>query len=416
MSEQQFLQHLENLSPDSVCLAERKPFRIQTHLDYDKMHVDTRIKGIPPSIAELAAESKSPEELRVKIENIHFSHIDIQNIEQATRIQRSNIWFEQRNGRLTASNFHRASTRLKTYVKDKCDTSCATSDILGYSQPPKEKTAYGYKNENIAAVKYEELLIQKGHKQVKVSECGLFVGKNEPYLGASPDRIVTCECCPQRVLEIKCPTVGEEEQISPKNVTYLYEKNDTMFLKENHAYYTQVQGQMYFTCLKQADFFVFCKSGLSHLETIQFDRAFWSSILGDLKLYYHAFVIPELVTKRIKQKRKSDNATQTCTNKFDQISTGSKGASKSNAKKGKSKRTVKFKPVYLCGKCNKKCIEIDDETTDHTENSIYCDSCHAWFHWLCEGIHDYNDDAFEDDKYICRSCIRDQIGDAMDTS
>ena len=57
-----------------------------------------------------------------------------------------NIWFEQRNGRFTVSDFHRVSTRLKTYAKEKCDTSCATSNILGYSQPSKEKTAYGYKN------------------------------------------------------------------------------------------------------------------------------------------------------------------------------------------------------------------------------------------------------------------------------
>ena len=34
------------------------------------------------------------------------------------------------------------------------------------------------------------------HKDLKFSECGLNLDKTLPIIGASPDRIMNCSCCP----------------------------------------------------------------------------------------------------------------------------------------------------------------------------------------------------------------------------
>ena len=43
------------------------------------------------------------------------------------------------------------------------------------------------------------------HNGFIVKPCGFFVDKSESYLGASPDGLVSCDCCVEGVLEVKCP-------------------------------------------------------------------------------------------------------------------------------------------------------------------------------------------------------------------
>ncbi len=38
-----------------------------------------------------------------------------------------------------------------------------------------------------------------------VTECGLFLDIETPYIGASPDGLICCSCCGKGVLEVKCP-------------------------------------------------------------------------------------------------------------------------------------------------------------------------------------------------------------------
>ena len=63
---------------------------------------------------------------------------------------------------------------------------------------------YGRAMESNAANAFFDLL-SKEHKNFKLIDCGLFLDKDLPYVGASPDRIISCDFCPQAVLEIKCP-------------------------------------------------------------------------------------------------------------------------------------------------------------------------------------------------------------------
>ena len=48
-------------------------------------------------------------------------------------------------------------------------------------------------------------VFKKSHKNFVMKECGIFLDKNNPYIGASPDRMLACSCHGNACLEIKCP-------------------------------------------------------------------------------------------------------------------------------------------------------------------------------------------------------------------
>lgn len=43
------------------------------------------------------------------------------------------------------------------------------------------------------------------HTNFTLEDAGFFIFMERPYIGASPDPIVTCECCGMGTVEVKCP-------------------------------------------------------------------------------------------------------------------------------------------------------------------------------------------------------------------
>ena len=82
------------------------------------------------------------------------------------------------------------------------------------------------------------------HTNFQVQLSGLHVDINDPYLGATPDCIVSCECCGVGLLEIKCPFKYKNSILSDIDDRQFYlEKDRTgeLKLKSSHDYYAQVQ-------------------------------------------------------------------------------------------------------------------------------------------------------------------------------
>ena len=109
-------------------------------------------------------------------------------------------------------------------------------------------------NPDIPALKYgrdmepealQHFIQQLGtqHKNVVVSSCGLFLDHEMPFVGASPDGIVTCSCCDIKwCLEIKCPySINFTSPLSPEaKLTYLIkDDNGAVTINRSHRYYTQ---------------------------------------------------------------------------------------------------------------------------------------------------------------------------------
>ena len=75
---------------------------------------------------------------------------------------------------------------------------------LTYTNPNIPAQKYGRDMEDEAANDFFSAMKLK-HKNPKMIQCGLFLDKVSPVIGASPDRIFYCDCCPPACVEIKCP-------------------------------------------------------------------------------------------------------------------------------------------------------------------------------------------------------------------
>ena len=136
-------------------------------------------------------------------------------------------------------------TKAETLQTEGGDASKLVESFRGMSTPPKNLSAlkYGRNMEEVAKQKYVKIF-EKEHQSAKHRECGLFISEEDRFLGATPDLLLECSCCGKGVLEIKCPYSIVNEIPSPDNLPYLVSSDGSVTLKENHAYFAQIQGQM----------------------------------------------------------------------------------------------------------------------------------------------------------------------------
>lgn len=65
---------------------------------------------------------------------------------------------------------------------------------------------WGVEHEDLARAQYAELS-QQEHRLFECHPADLMVNPDHPHLGASQDGMVSCACCADGLLEIKCPYV-----------------------------------------------------------------------------------------------------------------------------------------------------------------------------------------------------------------
>ena len=113
------------------------------------------------------------------------------------------------------------------------------------------------------------------HTNLVVERAGLFVSLNRPYIEASPDSIVTCDCCGKGTLEVKCPFCFKDELPEDNTPKFCMSKNDAgeWKLSREHAYYYQVQVQLNVCNVKYGDFILWTENGLA-IERIIPDQPF----------------------------------------------------------------------------------------------------------------------------------------------
>eukprot|EP00795_Rhopilema_esculentum_P005562 gene5562-9564_t len=153
--------------------------------------------------------------------------------------------------RITASICSKVS-RMK-------DSKSLISNIMQYNDGFTSKfTDFGKTIEPLARssfIKTEE----DNHANFSVILSGLIVNAEEPYLGASPDGIVTCSCHGKGVLEIKCPfnyKDGFDDWQHDKNFP-LASLGPGFIMKKNHPYYYQIQLKMELSGAEFGYFYIF---------------------------------------------------------------------------------------------------------------------------------------------------------------
>ena len=219
------------------------------------------------------------------------------NLCTVTRTQSlSKIWMLHRAGRITASISHQVS-RMNIEKPSKS----LLSKVLQYevkSSCSNKYTRYGRQHESDARELYTCIAL-KLHKDLSVVETGLHVTARMPFLGASPDGLVSCKCHPKRILEIKCPYKyqhGFRHWKEDRDFPITNELN----MKRNHKYYFQMQLQMYMCDVQEGDFFMYTPANKEDyfLLNIRYDELFMRNLLINLKSKFENSFLPEIVSRR----------------------------------------------------------------------------------------------------------------------
>lgn len=143
-----------------------------------------------------------------------ISDLQKSTLEIDTRGQNQNpLWKEERLKRLQSSEFGRICKATDRTDHFKLAKSLQTSKII-----LTPAVYHGQKFESVAVRQYEK------DNKCKVQQCGIFVSKEFPFLGASPDGIINEET----IVEVKCPYVIRNEKITTSNVPYLIKKTMTV--------------------------------------------------------------------------------------------------------------------------------------------------------------------------------------------
>jgi len=152
--------------------------------------------------------------------------------------------------------------------------------------------------------KYEETARQQvaAELNVTIDQCGLFIDRDHPFLGASPDGTIDED----GLVEIKCPSSAKEltpdEAILQRKFTFWginKKSKEIVGLNQNHNFYYQVQGQLHVTRRDYCLFVLWTPKGLK-VEKIKRDDAFWSSkMFPSLEKFYINCLLPELIDPRV---------------------------------------------------------------------------------------------------------------------
>ncbi|XP_072176345.1 uncharacterized protein [Diadema setosum] len=180
-------------------------------------------------------------------------------VEMATRDQAANKrWFSQQAGRITASNFKSAARTNQAMPSVSLVKRICYPEAFHFST---EATRWGCEHEKIALEAY---LKQESphHETLRTRDCGLLISSKYPFVGASPDALLVCNCCGQRALEIKCPycvrdglpIAGEMDRRD-----FCMTLDPPCSLKKDHAYYYQVQAQLNVRGLEEGVFVLWTK-------------------------------------------------------------------------------------------------------------------------------------------------------------
>ena len=332
-------------------------------------------------------------------------------IEIATREQADcTEWVEQRQGRITASVFKRASTRSITLQNKPEESSVSVvKEMMGYNPAINTKaTKHGKNLEPHAKIAYIKVQ-RKRHTKFLANNCGLIVSEEHSFLGASPDLMVGCKCkkahCGNGLCEIKCPEAIKGQQPSPDNLKeHLAYENGQAKLRRESSYYYQMQGQMAIAKRSYCDIFIYCGPNKHFLQRVSFDPVFWEAVLSDLSLLWHYHVAEELLSGSIFATLSTEmeqdvglDHTYMCTGS--QVSVCITSDASSNVSKPCPLSKSIYPSVFLCIMCGADALDMPVAG----EESINCSGCKQWCHAVCGRVTDV-DSVSQVRSWLCPKC------------
>ena len=162
-----------------------------------------------------------------------FSPDQLKTLETVTKEQSDcAAWHTHRKGRITASK-----VGIVCSATDLNQIDSVNDSLMGYSSTyDTDAMKWGREHEAEAIKKYVVKESPK-HDNLKVCESGLVVPHSDPYLGGSPDALLSCNCCGQGVLEVKCPYKYRKKLVNFENDDDFVFRADMVPKKTNTFYY-----------------------------------------------------------------------------------------------------------------------------------------------------------------------------------
>ena len=121
----------------------------------------------------------------------------------------------------------------------------------------------------------------------------MIVSLTHPFIGASRDGVIHCECCGHGVMEIKCPYCIMDED--PGTASCLLNGK----LSQKHAYFYQVQTQLFASSAGYADFIIATFNGQQvsiFIERILPDKQFIEECVQKSE-FFKVCILPELLAR-----------------------------------------------------------------------------------------------------------------------
>ena len=244
------------------------------------------------------------ERFRVNLQIVFVENGMVKLIERNTREQASStLWQRLHMFTITGSKAHSFKTAAETLQRKIMNDPNTPKTVSGslwsrFSQltdlSAVPAVQYGKQQESTAKANFKRFL-ELEHTNVEIRDVGLTISSDYPYMGASPDGYVSCDCCEPRLLEIKCPFLAKDASITNKVVRLPYLNNE-LKLKTNSAYYTQITMQMAVHNIHRIYFVTYSpKDATSPLwEEVSFHENTWDNIRTKLIWYYSEVLFPKM--------------------------------------------------------------------------------------------------------------------------
>ena len=231
---------------------------------------------------------------------ICLSSKDIAQIERDTQSQANgSAFFRHRAGRIGASM---SGAVCRTNPAQPSQSLIKTICYPNLFKVNTKAVIHGCKHEADAIKAYEEEM-KNSHDDFKLSQCGLVINQEYPWIHATPDFLVSCSCCGLGCGEVKCPICIDrcdfDSYVLKKNAC-LEKAAGNFQLKRNHNYFFQVQQQLLTLPERKYNDFVVCAFDSSHRATIIKERIYpdhghWKEVLPKLTTFWRTCILPEIL-------------------------------------------------------------------------------------------------------------------------
>ncbi|XP_062543047.1 uncharacterized protein LOC134210788 [Armigeres subalbatus] len=235
---------------------------------------------------------------------LKISDSEIIEVEKLTRLQsRCDLWRWVRIGRVTASLLSRCIHSQETVPKKMSLLKDICHPYL--NQKKSEAIRYGRDNEPKAKKALQAAL--KNHSGIRLVECGVFIDRHRPYLAATPDLIMECDCCGKVAIEIKCPfrlsnKSSFNNQFCIQNLEFITSAGDNITLNMKHPYYWQIQAQMFITNSVYGILCVWSESEVVCIR-VEKDHEAWAVACQKSETYFMNKILPELLANYYSNQR-----------------------------------------------------------------------------------------------------------------